>query len=277
MELVFLGTGGGRVNLIKQVRGTAGFRVHGSLNIHVDPGPGALQACKQFGVDPLKTDVVFVSHAHVDHSNDANLLVEAMTQYTFRKRGTLLATRNVLQGSERFDRVVSSYHASKPERVELVAPDAVVVVGSAVFTFTKTRHDEPGCAGFVLATDGKKLGYTSDTEFFPGLAEQFKDCDLLIVNNLKPAMDAYKGHLCTADTIEILKEAKPKLAVISHLGMSYLQKPAEMEAEFISEKSGVRTIAARDGMCIDVQTLAVLNSKHKTKAGQNLSTLTQFE
>ena len=71
MEIVFLGTGGGRFNLISQVRRTGGFIVRGRLQLHIDPGPGALTACHDFSIDPGKTDAVVVTHNHIDHLNDA--------------------------------------------------------------------------------------------------------------------------------------------------------------------------------------------------------------
>lgn len=40
MKILFLGTGGGRINVVKQFRSTAGFLIDGSMKIYVDPGPG---------------------------------------------------------------------------------------------------------------------------------------------------------------------------------------------------------------------------------------------
>ena len=72
MEIVFLGTGGGRINLIKQARATGGFRINSAnTSIHVDPGPGALITSVKYREDPLKLNAVIVTHAHVDHSNDS--------------------------------------------------------------------------------------------------------------------------------------------------------------------------------------------------------------
>ena len=44
MKLTFLGSGGGRFATITQKRMTGGFRIDDidGMNIHVDPGPGAL-------------------------------------------------------------------------------------------------------------------------------------------------------------------------------------------------------------------------------------------
>ena len=39
--------------------------------IHIDPGPGAIVNTHQEVDEPSETNAVIVSHAHLDHSNDA--------------------------------------------------------------------------------------------------------------------------------------------------------------------------------------------------------------
>lgn len=41
---------------------------------------GALIRTYQFGFDPRNLSGIFVSHAHTDHYNDAEILIEAMTK-----------------------------------------------------------------------------------------------------------------------------------------------------------------------------------------------------
>jgi len=109
MELVFLGTGGGRINLIKQTRGTGGFRINSnSANIHVDPGPGALVHSVREKQDPLSLDCVLVTHNHIDHSTDAMALIEGMTHYGQKKRGINIGISNTIIGEEAAERGKSS-------------------------------------------------------------------------------------------------------------------------------------------------------------------------
>ena len=96
MEIVFIGTGGGRFNLIAQERGTGGFRINGGINIHVDPGPGALLRGNELGQDARNLDYVIVTHDHIDHVNDAALLLEAMSDYSRGRGGGLVSSKSVL-------------------------------------------------------------------------------------------------------------------------------------------------------------------------------------
>ena len=92
MKITFLGTGGGRFSAISQRRMTGGFRIDNlnGKNYHVDPGPGALVRTYQFGFDPRNLDGVFVSHAHTDHYNDAEILIEAMTRGMTKEYGVVM-------------------------------------------------------------------------------------------------------------------------------------------------------------------------------------------
>jgi ribonuclease BN (tRNA processing enzyme) len=70
VELVFLGTGGGRFATITQKRKTGGIRfLSKSLNMHLDPGPGALIYSLERGLKPQKVMAVLVSHSHPDIIN----------------------------------------------------------------------------------------------------------------------------------------------------------------------------------------------------------------
>ncbi|MFZ0966093.1 MAG: MBL fold metallo-hydrolase, partial [Candidatus Bathyarchaeia archaeon] len=111
IEIIFLGTGGGRFATITQKRRTAGIRIISEgLNLHLDPGPGALVHSINEGLDPQKLNAVIVSHCHPDHYTDAEVLIEAMTRGMTRKRGVLVASKSVLSGTDICEASISKYH-----------------------------------------------------------------------------------------------------------------------------------------------------------------------
>ena len=117
IEIIFLGTGGGRFATITQKRRTAGIRIISEgLNLHLDPGPGALVHSINEGLDPQKLNAVFVSHCHPDHYTDAEVLIEAMTRGMTRKRGVLAAAKSVLTGNNLREPSISKYHQQMPEQ-----------------------------------------------------------------------------------------------------------------------------------------------------------------
>jgi phosphoribosyl 1,2-cyclic phosphodiesterase len=84
------------------------------------------------------------------------------------------------------------------------------------------------------------------------LGTDFQGCDLLVINCIKPEADRYGGHLWSGEAIKVLRVAKPKKAVITHLGMKMMKIGPAKEAERIGKEAGVETIAAKDGMRIAV-------------------------
>lgn len=257
MEIIFLGTGGGRINLIKQARGTGGFRINSpSACVHVDPGPGALVHSLKNRQDPLSLDCVIVTHNHVDHMSDAMVLIEAMSHYGLKKKGIVIGSRQSILGDESGDKCISSYHQSKA--AEVCIPEMrqgrefSTGHGKFVFMALPMKHEEQTAFGFKITMDGKTVGHISDTEYMESLGTDFSGCDLLIVNCIKPESDRYGGHLCCREVIAVLKTARPKQCVITHMGMKMLRSGPSKEAERIEKESGVQTLAARDGLKLNV-------------------------
>jgi phosphoribosyl 1,2-cyclic phosphodiesterase len=252
MEIVFLGTGGGRINLIKQVRATGGIRINSkSASIHIDPGPGALIHSIKNKQDPLNLDCIIVTHNHTDHVTDAQVLVEAMTGYCLKKRGVFIASSEVLK-----EKGISAWHQSRIGEVY----NAVFgekrkfkgQKGEFEIEIIKMHHEDPSTFGFKLYIDGFVIGHVSDTEFFEDLGELFTGCDCLIVNTIKPEKDKYGGHLACGEVVRILEKAKPKQAVMTHLGLKILRAGPANEAQKIEDESKVKTIAARDGLKLNL-------------------------
>jgi phosphoribosyl 1,2-cyclic phosphodiesterase len=253
LEIIFCGTGGARFVIMKQLRATGGFIIRGRANIYFDPGPGALIRSLDLKQDLWKLDAIVISHAHIDHSNDANLIIEAMTNGGKRKRGMLIGSSSALKGNERFDRVVSAYHQNLVEKKFIAKAGDKFSVKGVEIEATPTKHDDDTGVGFRLSSGGRSVGYTGDTDYIHELGKVFSGCDCLILNNLKPAGCHYPGHLDSELSIRVLKEAKPKKAIIQHFGMGMLRAGPEAEARFIQKESGVETIAAKDGMVVRIE------------------------
>jgi phosphoribosyl 1,2-cyclic phosphodiesterase len=58
--------------------------------------------------------------------------------------------------------------------------------------------------------------------------------------------------MSTDDAASIVEEARPEKAVLTHFGMKMLQANPWKEAAHIQERTGTPTIAAYDGMILEV-------------------------
>ncbi len=249
-QIVFLGTGGGRFTTITQIRRTAGIRILGeNLNLHLDPGPGALVYSISEALDPQKLNAIFVSHCHPDHYTDAEVMIEAMTRGMTKKRGVLAASKSVLRGSDVCEPSISKYHQQMLEQVIEAVPNMRFQVADVAVSAAKAQHTDPDAVGFRFET--KEFGgfaYTSDTEYFEGIGKYYTGVRLLMLCVMRPAGKPWKGHMTTEDAIKIVEEARPEQALLTHLGMQMIFRGPAREAKIIEEKTGTPTAAATDGM-----------------------------
>ncbi len=249
LRIVFLGTGGGRFATVTQKRRTGGIRFLGeSVNLHLDPGPGALVHSWGLGLDPRKVSGVFVSHAHPDHYTDAEVMVEAMTGGTVKRRGVLAAARSVLKGGKTTETAVSRYHQGLPRRLVEVLPKTRVELGDMKVVGTEAKHSDADAVGFRFESSVGSLGYTSDSEFFEGIEADYKGVRVLILCVLRPTREPWQGHMTTDDAIKIVTVVNPRFVVLTHFGMKMIFRGPAGEARRVERETGVKTVAARDGM-----------------------------
>lgn len=253
MKLQFLGTGGGRFATISQKRMTGGFRIDGidGKNIHIDPGPGALVRSHQYGLNPRKINLLLVSHSHTDHYNDAEVLIEAMTQGMTKKTGYVIGSESVINGHGDLGPSISPYHQTKP-KVSVLKPGDEIKEGNITITGTPTHHGDPTCVGFRINYKDFNIGYTADTEYFPELSEAHKGVDVLICNVIKEGERRIKGHLRTLDFEQMIEEVQPKVAIMTHLGVNLIMNNPFQNTRAITQKTGIRTIAATDGLTMNL-------------------------
>jgi len=265
LTIHFLGTGGGRHTMCTQRRKTAGIRLeHGDTQIHIDPGPGALVHSIYAGLSPMKLDGIIVTHCHPDHYTDAEVLVEAMTGGTTRKRGTLAAAKSVLQGGNDLDPSISRYHQRLAGKVEILVPGSRFSIGKLGFYALSAIHGDDDAIILIFEVPGVgSLAYTSDTEAYPGLGEVLRGCRMLILGTMWPRGNPLIGHMCTDDALRVIEEAKPKCAVTTHYGIKILNSDPVKDAAWLQEKSGVPVISASDGMTITVDKDIVVKGPRK--------------
>src|SRR4030066_2029921 len=103
---------------MKQLRASGGVWLSvGKTNLYIDPGPGALVRClsSKPRLEPSTLDGILLTHKHLDHSNDINVMIEAMTEGGFKKKGVLFAPADALDT----DPVVFNYTRQYVEKIEI--------------------------------------------------------------------------------------------------------------------------------------------------------------
>jgi phosphoribosyl 1,2-cyclic phosphodiesterase len=255
--LKFLGTAGARFVVSTQLRHSGGLVwTLAGTTIWVDPGPGALvrALASRPKVDPARTDVLVVTHRHLDHAGDATAVVEAMTKGGFGRRGALLAPRDALE----VEPVVFRYAQGFVARRAFLAEGSRHELAPGVLLETPLAHDHGvETYGYRLSAPGLSAGHVVDTYWLDALVEAYAGVDLLVVNTTRErGRDRRYLHLGADDAEALVGAIRPRLAVLTHLGMQLARGRPDLVALGISERTGVPTVAARDGWLLGLDDLA---------------------
>lgn len=249
-KIKFLGTAGARFVVTKQLRKSGGIWLSlDNTNILIDPGPGSLLRIlsSKPKLNPMDLDGIILSHRHLDHSNDINIIIEAMTNGGFNKKGVIFAPSDALND----DPVILKYVRNYVERIVTLKERGTYNIGNLKFT-TPIKHDH-GVETYGFNIFGKRhsISFITDTKYFNGLESNYTR-DILIINIVLYKGKDYINHLSLEDVEKIIINNKPKLAIITHFGMTIIKaKPWEI-AQNLSDKTGVNVIAAGDGMELDL-------------------------
>jgi phosphoribosyl 1,2-cyclic phosphodiesterase len=244
----FLGTAGARFVMIKQLRASGGIWVsYEKTNLLIDPGPGSIVRCaaSKPKLDPTSLDAIILTHRHLDHSGDLNVMIEAMTEGGFKKRGAVFCPADCLNP----DPVILSHAMNFPEKIVIIEANKEYRVGGFEFS-TSMRHIHPAeTYGIKFNFHNTGIALLSDTKYFPQLAD-FYAVDVLIVSVVfyqpRPGVD----HLCIADVEFLLDRIRPKKTILTHFGMTMLKAKPHLLAENLSKKLRLEVISAYDGMTL---------------------------
>jgi len=251
-EIIFLGTGGARYVIAKQLRATGGifFRL-GGKNVLVDPGPESyfrfLSYLPKFNAE--KIDAIILSHKHIDHSADINVYLDVMTKGGFNKNGILLAPQDAF-GEEG---VVYKYLLSFLNEVIYIEEGLEFTLGDLKFVFPLRHKHRVETYGFKLFYKDATVSYITDTKFFSELIDVYQ-ADVLIVNLIKLERSEI-DHLSVPECAEIIKGIKPRVAIITHFGMTMLRAGPWNIARRLKQMTGVTVLAAEDGKHYELKKL----------------------
>lgn len=220
MKILFLGTGAADFPSEK----CKGFRRTSSAliddRILIDPGPWALDAIEEYGIDVKKIKYVLVTHIHEDHFNQATL----------------------------------DYLTQNGARLIEIAPLENVVLDDYTILGLPANHTVP-CTHFIFEHEGKRLFYGLD-----GAWLNFEEIDAIWKKGVDLAVfDGTIGfiegdwrvfeHNSLNMVIEMKKSIKDAIShyVVSHL--AYTLHPAHEIVEAEMKKHGITV--AYDGLIIE--------------------------
>ncbi len=216
-SITFLGTGGARFMIITQILASGGLWLNlNGTELLVDPGPGCIVQATKRKMRAENLSAVIVSHRHLDHSADVNVMVEAMTQGGLKRHGLLFAPADALESEP----VIFSYLRSHLEGIKVLKEGESYPVGNISFT-TPVRHiHRVETYGMVFRSARYTLSYIPDTRYFDGLCHSYGG-ELLIINvpfleprPFNPGSSFPGDHLSVPDAERIIRELKPRAVLL---------------------------------------------------------------
>jgi len=247
-SITFLGTGGGRVVVFRQIRHSGGIWLNlEGVNILIDPGPGSLIRIFERDFDTRDIDVIVVSHRHLDHSADLNSVLESASESTKKPKDLLIAPVDVVEGE---DPILLKY-LRKAVKEYISIEENKIIPYKDIKIIGTIRHIHEGAEtyGLEFHSENKKVIYVPCGKFYEGMLEGYSEnADIMIFNTTFPERVEGYYHLSVEDVEEMIERYRPKTAVITHFSIAMLKADPEKIAARMTRKTGTKVIAAYDGM-----------------------------
>ncbi|MDF2949191.1 MAG: hypothetical protein K0R07_1219, partial [Sedimentibacter sp.] len=210
MKVTIIGHWGG---FPKVGEATSGYLIeHDNYKLLLECGSGVLSSLQKV-IDLGKLNAVLITHYHYDHCCDIGPL-----QYA-RQIKTLLGEINnplpIYAPHGEFFKLLKWEDYTFGESFN---ENSKLNLGPFEINFIKNVHPVEAYS-IKIKCDNKVLTFTSDTSYFDGLADFFKDADLLISEcSFYSNMDGTKaGHLNSAQAGMLAEKANVKKLVLTHL------------------------------------------------------------
>lgn len=225
----------------------------GPVRLLLDCGHAAVHRMATLGIAWETITHVAITHFHPDHIGDLPLLLMAWRYGTLPPRSepvTLFGPPGTGQLIERLSAAHGEWLGA-PEyglTVDEIAPGTSRDLGGIDLSAWKVPHSVESVA-YCVAALGRRLVYTGDTAFDPGLAEWAKGVDVLLAECSLPAEMALPTHLTPQQCGELARLAEPRRLVLTHF-----YPPVEQVgiADAVREAFAGEVVLAEDGWSMDI-------------------------
>jgi ribonuclease BN (tRNA processing enzyme) len=203
-----------------------------SSHLLLDCGASSLIALKRLGLDPSSVDAVLISHLHGDHFAGLPFLI-LDGQFSRRECPLLLAgPPGLAERLRAAQEVLFPGSSSVQRRFEVTVlelePRCPTAILDALVTAFPVQHPSGAPAyALRLATGGRGLAYSGDSEWCEALAEAAAGVDLFICEAYT-ATRPVKFHLSYAALREHRAALDCGRIVLTHPGPDLLRHRAEL-------------------------------------------------
>jgi ribonuclease Z len=255
MNLVVLGSGTANPH---PERGSAGFWLEAdAAKLLLDIGATVPHRLAQERLDWGNFDSIWVSHFHIDHCLGlAALLFATRHAPETRNRSKplrILGGKGLQDLFDKFDDAAAGKLRQQPfplEFIEIEPLEKFEIASGLTAVALKTPHTDNSYAIRIEDAEGTVVVYTSDTGFANEIALFAKDCDLLIIESSFVKEKKTQFHLELAEAMYLIRKAKPKRAMLTHL--YYEWDSVDFCEEVARFEPACEVLEARDGARLEI-------------------------
>nr|WP_237419184.1 MBL fold metallo-hydrolase [Kitasatospora sp. SID7827] len=217
-----------------------------TADVLLECGHGAVGALRRYA-DPAGLGAVLITHMHPDHCFDLVALRNHRVVHALPRLPLYLPETGpaVLRSLGEALGLGAGYFDPAFE-VRTYAEGPAFEVGGLTVEAVRSRHNTLAHAVRFTDPDGARLVFSSDTGWFPGLAELAAGAEVLLIEVTDPATPAAgpRWHLCPADAARVIDAARPGLALLTHYAAATADR---VLADTAARCPGVPVRLAREG------------------------------
>ena len=255
MILTVLGSG---TSIPHPKRSSSGYWLETSGGtVLLDCSAPAIRRILEEGLDWTELDAVWISHFHLDHCGGlAPFLAGIKHADEMKKRTSPLK----IFGPPGLERLIHGFNdvnnyklLEQPfplEVIEIESLEKFEIVKGVEAVAMSTPHTQESHAIHLRDSDDSTLVYTSDSGFTETLASFAGMADLLVIEASYPKDKPKLKHMELAETMFIIRKAKPKRAVLTHLYPVW--DDVDFEKEIAEYSAPCEVIQAFDGLTIAI-------------------------
>jgi ribonuclease BN (tRNA processing enzyme) len=236
MKLTILGTGTSTPSL---KRGSPAYLlIAGKQKILFDVGPSVVRRLLECGYAVTDIDVIVITHFHVDHTADLSTFLFACNYGKEARTRPLTiiggpGIRGFYSGLKKIYRWVApkSYELS----VVSMKRGALQFNGITIEAFP-VKHNRESIG--VKVTERKTVAFTGDTAYSKDLVKLASGANLLVAECSFP-FRTVKGHLNLETLDGVVREAKPRRVILTHLDPEWDDFRGVLHAPYLLGEDGM--------------------------------------
>lgn len=219
----------------------------------IDPGYGFIDLYREMDLSIIDLDGIIITHDHDDHTESMESILSLLAKHNdnvphnkihhldiFGSAGVMLKYQGLFNALDPLGNKEINFRLMTPgSTIEQVDHTSMKEKYGCILHVKQAFHEElwthqESAVGVVLETflkdnNGRtiNIGITGDTRYETGLGEQYQGCQILLFNI--GSLEKEEGklltqHLGLIGSINLIKEARPHLAVVTEFGEEFRGK-----------------------------------------------------